>query len=106
MHSRDRNHNRLGVKAADQLLKLGAEESRQLLYLASVGEYKLGKYTEARARLKVQLGKDPDSHQAKALLKAIEDKMTNDTIVAGGVVTAVVGVSAAIAAALLSGSKR
>jgi cytochrome c-type biogenesis protein CcmH/NrfG len=106
VHARDKNQIRQGVKAADSLLKLGAEESRQLLYLASVGEYKLGKYGDARARLKMCLSKDPDAHQAKRLLQAIEDAMTNDTIVAGGVVAAVVGVSAAVAGVLLSGGRR
>jgi mitochondrial fission 1 protein len=102
VHARDRNQIRQGVKAADTLLKLGADEPRQLLYLAAVGEYQLGKFGDARARLKMCLSKDPDAHQAKTLLQAIEDKMTNDTIVAGGVVAAVVGVSAAVASVLLS----
>ena len=95
---------RLGVKAADQLLTLKAEETQQLLYLAAVGEYKLGKLTEARARLKAALQEHKDFSQGKNLLKAIDDKMTSDTIVAGGVLAAVVGVSATVAGVLLSGS--
>ena len=103
VHSRDRNQMRLGVKAADQLLTLKAEESQQLLYLAAVGEYKLGKLTEARTRLKAALQGNKDFSQGKNLLKAIDDKLTSDTIVAGGVVAAVVGVSVTLAGVLLAG---
>lgn len=107
MHSRDRNQISLGLKAAKQLLTLKVDERQQLQYLAAVAEYKLGKYPEARSRLQQATKENPEFGQGKHLLQAIEDKMTSDTLVAGGVVTAVVGVTAAIAGSLLlsGGSK-
>ena len=106
MHSKNRTHVREGVKAADQLITLEAEEMQQLLYLAAVGEYKLGDYMSSRARLQVALKDSPDFAQAKNLLQAIEDKMTSDTLVAGGVLAAIAGVSLAVVAGLAAGGRR
>jgi hypothetical protein len=97
---------RAGIKAADQLLTLKVDETQQLLFLAAVGEYQLGKLADARARLKVAIANNPDFSQGKNLLQAIEDKMTNDTLMAGGVIAAVVGASAVVAGVLLAGMKR
>jgi catechol-2,3-dioxygenase len=97
----------LGVKAANQLLTLKADETQQLAYLAAVGEYKLGKLLDARTRLQRIVKLNPDFAQAKNLLQAVEDKMTSDTLVAGGVVAGVVGVTAAVVGGLLmSGGSR
>ena len=106
VHARDQNQVRQGVKAADSLLKLKAEETQQLQYLAAVGEFKLGKYTDARARVRKVLEENPQFGQGKSLLKLIEDKMMQDTAVAGGVIAGVGVVSAAVLGVMLSGSKK
>ena len=94
----------LGVRAADQLLTLKAADSQQQLqYLAAVGEFNLGRLSDARNRLQQVVKENPNFSQGKNLLKACEDKLTNDTIAAGGVVAGVVGVSAVVATALLAG---
>lgn len=105
VHTNDKRRIREGVKSADRLMQLGVDESRQLTYLAAVGEYKLGKAVEARQRLKTLLETNPEMHQAKTLLDAVDDKLTTDTLVAGGAL-AVVGAIAGVAIAALAGGRR
>lgn len=45
-------------------------------------------------------------HQAQALLDAVDDKLTTDTLVAGGALAAAGAVAGVLVAALLSGSRR
>lgn len=61
---------------------------------------------EARQRLKTLLGLHPEMHQAQALLDAVDDKLTTDTLVAGGALAAAGAVAGVLVAALLSGSRR
>lgn len=60
---------------------------------------------EARQRLKTLLETNPEMHQAKTLLDAVDDKLTTDTLVAGGAL-AVVGAIAGVAIAALAGGRR
>ena len=66
---------------------------------------RLGKAVEARQRLKSLLETNPEMHQAKTLLDAVDDKLTTDTLVAGGAL-AVVGAIAGVAIAALAGGRR
>ena len=108
VHCRDRNQVHLGVRAADQLLTLKADKEQELLYLKAVGQYKLGKLSDARSSLQQSLKSNANFTQGKNLLRVVEDKLTNDTLVAGGAIAGVVGISAAVTAVLLAGgsSKR
>jgi Fis1 C-terminal tetratricopeptide repeat len=107
VHSQNKIHNREGVKAADQLLQLKADEEQQLMYLAAVGTYNLGRMVETRKRLKAVLAKYPEFGQSKTLLEAVEDKLTSDTLLAGGALAAVGGIAAVVVGSILaSGSRR
>lgn len=106
VHTTEKRHIRDGVRAADQLMNLGVDEHRQLMYLAAVGEYKLGKAVEARQRLKALIDHHPEFSQAKTLLEAVDDKLTTDTLVAGGALAAAGAVAGLIVAALVSGGRR
>lgn len=105
VHSAEKRHQRDGVKAADQMMKLGIDESRQLMYLAAVGEYNLGKVVEARQRLKQLLQEQPDFGQASALLAAVDDKLTTDTLVAGGALATVAAVAGVVVGLLAAGKR-
>jgi mitochondrial fission 1 protein len=106
VHNTEKRHIRDGVRAADQLISLGVDEHRQLGYLAAVGEYKLGKAVEARQRLKTLLEHHPEFGQAKTLLEAVDDKLTTDTLVAGGTLAAAGAIAGLVVAALVSGGRR
>lgn len=105
VHSADKRHQRDGVKAADQLMQLGVDEKRQLMYLAAVGEYNLGRVVDARQRLKKLLEEQPDFSQASTLLAAVDDKLTTDTLMAGGAIAAVGAVAGIVLGALVSGKR-
>lgn len=61
---------------------------------------------EARQRLKALLETHPEMHQAQSLLDAVDDKLTTDTLVAGGALAAAGAVAGVLVAALLSGGRR
>jgi hypothetical protein len=61
---------------------------------------------EARQRLKTLLEMHPEMHQAQALLDAVDDKLTTDTLVAGGALAVVGAVAGIVVAALVSGTRR
>lgn len=105
VHSADRRHQRDGVKAADQLMQLGVDETRQLMYLAAVGEYNLGRVVDARQRLQKVLKEQPDFNQASTLLAAVDDKLTTDTLMAGGAIAAVGAVAGVVIGILASGKR-
>ena len=72
------------------------------MYLAAVGEYKLGRVVEARQRLKTLLQEQPDFGQARTLIDAVDDKLTTDTLMAGGAIAAVGAVAGIVIGALAS----
>lgn len=61
---------------------------------------------EARQRLKTLLEVNPEMHQAQTLLDAVDDKLTTDTLVAGGALAVAGAVAGVIVAALVSGGRR
>lgn len=93
------------MKAADQLMQLGVDEARQLMYLAAVGEYNLGRVVDARQRLQKLLQEQPDFSQAHNLLAAVDDKLTTDTLMAGGAIAAVGAVAGVLIGILASGKR-
>ena len=75
------------------------------MYLAAVGEYNLGRAVDARQRLKSLLQEQPDFSQANTLLTAVDDKLTSDTLMAGGAIAAVGAVAGIVLGALVSGKR-
>lgn len=75
------------------------------MYLAAVGEYKLGQAVDARQRLIKLLKEQPDFSQARSLLEAVDDKLTTDTLMAGGAIAAVGAVAGLVIGALASGRR-
>ena len=67
---------------------------------------RLGRAVEARQRLKTLLESHPEMHQAQSLLDAVDDKLTTDTLVAGGALAAAGAVAGVLVAALLSSGRR
>lgn len=106
VHAKSKVHNREGVRAADQLLQLGAEEEQQLRYLAAVGTYKQGALVATRKRLKEILAKFPHCSQAQTLLDAVDDRLTNETLVAGGALAAVGGIAAVVIGGIVAASSK
>lgn len=86
-------------------MQLGVDETRQLMYLAAVGEYNLGRVVDARQRLQKVLKEQPDFNQASTLLAAVDDKLTTDTLMAGGAIAAVGAVAGVVIGILASGKR-
>ena len=61
VHTNDKRRIREGVKSADRLMQLGVDETRQLTYLAAVGEYKCAPSTSSVCATNDLWGAAPDT---------------------------------------------
>lgn len=78
MHSIKNSDVRRGLDLSEELLQsktLDDQEQRDLVYLQSVGYYKLGKVLEARRQLDELLKVSPNFRQAQTLKAAVEDQV-------------------------------
>lgn len=78
-----------------------AMKLREKLYLLALGYYRSGDFSRSRDCIERCLEVEPESGQAQALKKAIEDRIVKDGVIGVGIAVTAVGVVAGIAAAIL-----
>eukprot|EP00246_Nothoceros_aenigmaticus_P015080 TRINITY_DN6088_c0_g1_i1.p1 TRINITY_DN6088_c0_g1~~TRINITY_DN6088_c0_g1_i1.p1 ORF type:complete len:166 (+),score=28.76 TRINITY_DN6088_c0_g1_i1:211-708(+) len=77
-------------------------QSREVLYLLAVGQYRAGEYARARRLVDQALQLAPDFRQAVVLKKIVEDKIAKDGVIGVGLAAAAVGlVASGVAAAFM-----
>ncbi|BDA42445.1 probable mitochondrial fission 1 protein [Coccomyxa sp. Obi] len=96
VHSMKNSDVRRGLDLSEELLQsntLDDQEQRDLVYLQSVGYYKLGKVLEARRQLDELLKVSPNFRQAQTLKAAVEDQIVKEGLVGIGLASALVGLA-------------
>ncbi|CAL8467885.1 g7423 [Coccomyxa elongata] len=96
VHSIKNSDVRRGLDLSEELLQsktLDDQEQRDLVYLQSVGYYKLGKVLEARRQLDELLKVSPNFRQAQTLKAAVEDQIVKEGLVGIGLASALVGLA-------------
>lgn len=86
-----------GLELVAALMSADPKERRELLYLKSVGQYRLKYNLEARETLKNLLEEFPEFRQAESLLETVENEIVKEGLIGVGVGAAVVGVLGALA---------
>eukprot|EP00891_Asterochloris_glomerata_P004100 jgi/Astpho2/4100/Aster-x0188 len=82
------------------------QQTRDLLYLSALCQYRLGNYMTARSQIQELLKVHPHSRQAKDLLKIVEDQMVKEGLIGMGIGAAVLTGAGIIIGGLLMGRKR
>ncbi|KAF6142885.1 hypothetical protein GIB67_022764 [Kingdonia uniflora] len=103
VHSRQPEDVQRGIAMVEATLASAAtaEQKREKLYLLAVGHYRSGDYARSRQLLERCLEIAPDSRQALALKKTVEDRIAKDGVIGIGLTATAVGVViGGIAAAL------
>lgn len=90
-----------GVRLLYQLYRDEPELTRECLYYLSMGEIKLGNYTEARKYARELLKMEPTNSQASALLTEIEERVTREGLIGLGIAGGAVAVAGLVVAGLV-----
>ncbi|KAL6766817.1 hypothetical protein ACKKBG_A37475 [Auxenochlorella protothecoides x Auxenochlorella symbiontica] len=90
-----------GVELLQAMLTQESADTRDLLYLLAVGQYRRRHYLDARTTLRDLLKGNPEFRQAESLLKSVDEDIVRDGLVGVGAGAAVIGVIGAIAYAAL-----
>jgi fission 1 protein len=89
--SRKATDQQLGVNLLKEIFQDTPERRRECLYYLALGNFKLGKYTEARFYNDKLIATEPGNLQAQSLKDLIEQKLKNEgmmgMIITGGIVT-------------------
>lgn len=101
VHSHRSQDVRRGLELVAALVSADPKERRELLYLKSVGQYRLKNNLEARETLKSLLEEFPEFRQAESLLETVENEIVKEGLIGVGVGAAVVGVVGALAVSAL-----
>ncbi|KAL7750976.1 mitochondrial membrane protein [Sorochytrium milnesiophthora] len=92
----------LGVRLFKELLATTPALQREVLYYASLGEYKLGNYTDARFYVDQLLNLEPGNKQALSMRDLVDRKVKKDGMIGLALVGGVVAAAGVIIGSLLS----
>ncbi|KAG7671605.1 hypothetical protein Ndes2526B_g09233 [Nannochloris sp. 'desiccata'] len=101
VHSYQKHDASRGLELISALLTSDAAETRELLYLRAVAQFRLRHYLDSRNTLKSLLEQYPDFRQAQALLDAVEHEVVKDGLIGVGAGAAIIGIVASIAVAAM-----
>lgn len=108
VHSARNTDVKRGLDLAEQLLKssdLDEQDHRDLVYLTSVAQYKLGDVLAAKRQLEELLKVAPNGRQAQVLREACEQQIIKEGLLGIGIGSAVLGI-AALAIGIAFGARR
>ncbi|KAJ9080477.1 mitochondrial membrane protein [Entomophthora muscae] len=94
-----------GIRMLHDIYVQQPERRRECQYYIALGNYKLGKYTEARVMNSYLLELEPQNPQALALKNLIENKVSRDGLVGMMMVGSVIAAIGVGAAYLFRGNK-
>lgn len=99
--SANRTDRKKGIEIFAGLYRDEPSMRREALYYLALGSYKEGEYSNARRYAQTLREKEPHNEQLKALLQAIEDKITQDGLIGIGIAGGVLAVGMGIIGALV-----
>jgi len=101
VHSHEKHDASRGLELISALLTSDAAETRELLYLRAVAQFRLRHHLDSRTTLRSLLEQYPDFRQAQALLDAVEHEIVKDGLIGVGAGAAIIGIVASIAVAAM-----